>query len=199
VAGAEAAGRGAAVLRTLAEKLDVFQTLGQFPDLSAAELRSILLRAAERMAEAEGRPREREGKQGQAFWELFADGASRGNPGPAGAGYVLVNPAGEVVRERAVPLGRATNNAAEYFALLLGLEEALRQGAEHLRVNMDSQLVVRQLTGLYRVKNPQLGELHAKVKQLLSKLAWHDIVHIERGANRAADALANQGAAAVNV
>ncbi len=198
MAGSRAAGREAAVLRMLAEKLDVFQTLGQFPDLSAAELRRILLRAAEGMAEAEGRP-EREGKQGQAFWELFADGASRGNPGPAGAGYVLVNPAGEVVRERAVPLGRATNNAAEYFALLLGLEEALQQGAERLRVNMDSQLVVRQLTGLYRVKNPQLGELHAKVKQLLSKLAWHDIVHIERGANRAADALANQGAAAVNV
>jgi len=134
----------------------------------------------------------------QAAWQLFTDGASRGNPGPAGAGFILLGPGGEVVAERAVPLGRATNNVAEYSALLFGLEEALACGVERLRVSMDSELVVRQLSGRYQVKSPRLAELHAKVKQLLSKLAWHDIVHIERGLNQAADALANQAAAAVS-
>jgi ribonuclease HI len=183
----------AAVLRALAEKLDVFQTLREFPELSAADLRRILLRAAERLS---GR---QNAKPGGGTWQLFADGASRGNPGPAGAGYVLIDPQGEVVSQKAIPLGRATSNVAEYKALLLGLEEALSRGARRLAVSMDSQLVVRQLSGLYQVKSPQLGELHVKVRQLLSKFARHDIVHIERGANRAADALANQGAAAQEV
>jgi ribonuclease HI len=190
-----------AVLRTLAEKLDVFQTLSEFPALSAAELRAILLRAAERAArpQAPG-PRPKVGRPvPTTYWRLFSDGASRGNPGPAGAGYLLIDPAGEVVCQKAVPLGRATNNVAEYQALRLGLEEALERGVERLQVNLDAELVVRQLSGRYRVKSPQLGDIHHKVKQLLAKLEWHDIVHVERELNRAADALANQGAAAVSV
>jgi ribonuclease HI len=192
----------AAVLRVLADKLDVFQTLREFPDLSAAELRTLLLRAAEILSQPPP-PQAKtsvktSAKTPEGLWQLFTDGASRGNPGPAGAGFVLLDPQGEVAAEKAVPLGRATNNIAEYEALRLGLEEALGHGASRLQVRLDSQLVVRQISGRYQVKSPQLGELHRKVKQLLAKLAWHDIVHIERGANRAADALANQAAAAVS-
>ena len=188
----------AAVLRVLADKLDVFQTLREFPDLSAAELRTLLLRAAEILSQPPPSQAKTSVKTPEGLWQLFTDGASRGNPGPAGAGFVLLDPQGEVAAEKAVPLGRATNNIAEYEALRLGLEEALGHGASRLQVRLDSQLVVRQISGRYQVKSPQLGELHRKVKQLLAKLAWHDIVHIERGANRAADALANQAAAAVS-
>jgi ribonuclease HI len=188
----------AAVLRVLADKLDVFQTLREFPDLSAAELRALLLRAAEILSHLPPPQAKTSAKTPEGPWQLFTDGASRGNPGPAGAGFVLLDPQGEVAAEKAVPLGRATNNIAEYEALRLGLEEALGHGASRLQVRLDSQLVVRQISGRYQVKSPQLGELHRKVKQLLAKFTWHDIVHIERGANRAADALANQAAAAVS-
>lgn len=190
---------GADVLRVLADKLDVFQTLREFPELSAADLRAILLKAAASLTQPASGPAKTQLSALGEVWQLFADGASRGNPGPAGAGFVLLAPDGRPVCEKAVPLGRTTNNVAEYEALRLGLEEALARGAKALRVRLDSQLVVRQLSGQYQVKSPQLGELHAKVKQLLNKLAWHDIVHIEREANRAADSLANQAAAAVGV
>ena len=94
--------------------------------------------------------------RGEEFWLLRCDGASRGNPGPAGAGMVLFDPQGRLQARKGRYLGETTNNVAEYQALLLGLEEAQRLGVKKLRVLADSELMVKQLTGRYRVKSPHL-------------------------------------------
>ncbi|GAC1591424.1 MAG: hypothetical protein NVS3B28_19220 [Candidatus Velthaea sp.] len=123
---------------------------------------------------------------------IFADGGSRGNPGPAASGAVLTDETGEVLREIGTFLGVATNNVAEWTGLLTGLEAALELGATDITVRMDSELVVKQLSGAYRVKHPNLIPLHAKAKTLLRKFARTDIAHVPRKANAAADAVVNQ-------
>ncbi|GAC1426805.1 MAG: hypothetical protein NVSMB64_33010 [Candidatus Velthaea sp.] len=123
---------------------------------------------------------------------IFADGGSRGNPGPAASGAVLTDETGEVLREIGTFLGVATNNVAEWTGLLTGLEAALELGATDITVRMDSELVVKQLSGAYRVKHPNLIPLHAKAKTLLRKFARTDIAHVPRKANIAADAVVNQ-------
>jgi ribonuclease HI len=126
-------------------------------------------------------------------WLLMVDGASRGNPGEAGCGAVIFNPEGESVRELSRYLGKTTNNVAEYAGLLMGLEEALKLGVKQLRVESDSELLVRQLTGIYRVKEPRLVELHKKAQELLRRFDSHRIRHVYREQNRIADKLANRG------
>ena len=126
-------------------------------------------------------------------WLLMVDGASRGNPGEAGCGAVLFNPEGESVRELSRYLGKATNNVAEYAGLLMGLEEALKLLIKRLRVESDSELLVRQLNGIYRVKEPRLVELHQKARELLRRFESYRIMHVRREQNRIADRLANQG------
>ncbi|MBU2547468.1 MAG: ribonuclease HI family protein [Proteobacteria bacterium] len=128
------------------------------------------------------------------WWTLHTDGAARGNPGPAGAGAVLRDPAGATLAEVSRPLGKATNNEAEYQALILGLEEASRLGARRLRLRLDSELVVRQVTGVYRVKNDRLQPLFQRVRALLRNLEAYDILHIRRELNSEADALASRAA-----
>lgn len=123
---------------------------------------------------------------------LFADGGARGNPGPAGAGAVLYDQAGREMAALSKYLGRATNNAAEYQALIMGLGEARRLGAGQITVKMDSELVVRQLLGRYKVKAPGLKPLYAQAKDLLQGFARVSILHIPREANRRADELANR-------
>lgn len=122
---------------------------------------------------------------------LRTDGGARGNPGPAGAGFVLEDEKGRVVRSGGRFLGSATNNVAEYEALLWGLSTALDHGVREIRVCADSELVVKQLTGLYRVKNEGLKPLFAKAKVLLARFAAVEVVHVRREMNEAADALAN--------
>ncbi|HEY1267247.1 MAG TPA: ribonuclease HI family protein [Candidatus Binatia bacterium] len=126
-------------------------------------------------------------------WLLMVDGASRGNPGEAGCGAVIFNPEGEPVRELSRYLGKATNNVAEYAGLLMGLEEAIKLGVKQLRVESDSELLVRQLTGVYKVKEPRLIELHRKAQELLLRFESHRIRHVYREQNRIADKLANRG------
>lgn len=123
---------------------------------------------------------------------LFADGGARGNPGPAGAGAVLYDQAGREVAALSKYLGRTTNNAAEYQALIMGLGEARQLGAGQITVKMDSELVVRQLLGRYKVKAPGLKPLYAQAKDLLQGFARVSILHIPREANRRADELANR-------
>ena len=123
---------------------------------------------------------------------LFADGGSRGNPGPAASGAVIFDEAGEVLREVGTYLGTATNNVAEWTGLLTGLEAALELGIDDLAVRLDSELVVRQIDGQYRVKNAALIPLHAKAKALLRRFARVDVRHVPRKQNAAADALVNQ-------
>lgn len=122
---------------------------------------------------------------------LETDGAARGNPGPAGIGVVGRSPAGEVVFRLAEPIGRATNNVAEYRALIAGLERALALGAENVRVQSDSELIVRQMLGEYRVRDAGLRPLHEKARRLAARVASFTIVHVPRSANAEADRLAN--------
>ena len=123
---------------------------------------------------------------------IHTDGAARGNPGPAGAGAVLRDAAdGRIVAEIAEPLGRATNNVAEWTAVLLALEEAQRLGASQVELRMDSQLVARQIAGIYRVKHPDLLPLHARVMALLRRFASYSVGHVPRELNKDADRLSN--------
>ncbi len=123
---------------------------------------------------------------------LFADGAARGNPGPAGAGAVLLDEQGRVVAEVTRFLGRATNNVAEYTALIIGLEEARRRGIAELEVRMDSMLVVQQMNGAWRVKHPGLRPLALRAGELLASIPSRSIRHVPREQNGLADALANR-------
>jgi ribonuclease HI len=123
---------------------------------------------------------------------LYADGGSRGNPGPAASGAVLYDEDGEVLEEIGTFLGVTTNNVAEWTALLEGLKAALARGVDEIAVRLDSELVVKQLSGAYRVKHSGLIPLHAEAKALLRKFARHDVRHVRRHENKAADAVVNQ-------
>jgi len=122
---------------------------------------------------------------------IFADGGSRGNPGPAASGAVLTDDSGSVVREVGTFLGVATNNIAEWTGLITGLEAALELGATEVVIRLDSELVIKQLTGVYRVKHPNMIPLHAKAKTLLKKFKHVDVAHVPRRQNAAADAVVN--------
>ncbi|HET9739137.1 MAG TPA: tryptophan 2,3-dioxygenase family protein [Solirubrobacteraceae bacterium] len=123
---------------------------------------------------------------------VHVDGGSRGNPGPAAAAAVTSTPDGEVVDETAVVLGRATNNVAEYRALLLGLERARALGATEVEVVNDSELVANQVNGRYRVKSPELAALHGDVMRALEGIDRWEVRPVPRAENAAADALVNQ-------
>jgi ribonuclease HI len=123
---------------------------------------------------------------------IHTDGAARGNPGPAGAGAILRDAdAGTVLAEIAEPLGHATNNVAEWSAVRLALEEALRLGATHVDLRMDSELVARQISGVYRVKHPDLKPFHAAVMDMLRRLEGYTVGHVPRTLNKDADRLSN--------
>ncbi|MFZ5627078.1 MAG: ribonuclease HI family protein [Bacillota bacterium] len=123
---------------------------------------------------------------------LFTDGGSRGNPGPAGCGWVLLNQEGEVLTEGCHFLGLATNNVAEYTALIKGLAAAQALGVTELVVKADSELMIRQLNGIYKVKNEGLKPLFARVQELARSFPQVTYQHIPRELNQRADALANQ-------
>lgn len=120
------------------------------------------------------------------------DGGARGNPGPAAIGAVVQAPGGEVLEERGERIGAATNNVAEYRALLLGIERAAELGASELELVGDSELVVRQVKGEYKVKDAALRELHAEVKRALRRFDGWSIRHVRREQNAAADRLVNE-------
>src|SRR5277367_3694439 len=119
------------------------------------------------------------------------DGASRGNPGPASYAVVLRDPEGKIALELAKNIGRETNNVAEYFALLAALDYATSHNIAALRVRSDSELLVRQMQGRYKVKSPDLKPLHERAAKLSRQLQYFAIEHIRRELNRDADALAN--------
>ncbi len=119
------------------------------------------------------------------------DGASRGNPGPAAYAVVIRDPNGNVILELGKRLGRDTNNVAEYYALLAALDYALSSGIKAIRIRSDSELLVRQVQGRYKVKSPDLKPLHERALKLSRQLAYFTIEHVRREMNREADALAN--------
>lgn len=126
--------------------------------------------------------------------QIYIDGASRGNPGPAGGGVVLKGPDGKTAHEIIIPFGRTTNNVAEYGALISSLEESRRRGARKIRIYSDSLLLVNQMTGLYRVRNERILPLWNAAQALIKHFDAWEIRHIPRKANKEADRLANMAA-----
>jgi probable phosphoglycerate mutase len=125
-------------------------------------------------------------------WIVYSDGASRGNPGRAAYGAAVFDPAGSERHRTGEAIGIATNNVAEYRGLIAGLEAALALGARRVEVRMDSELIVRQAIGRYRVKNPGLVPYHRRVLALRSKFDEVVFRHVPRALNKLADSLANQ-------
>ena len=126
---------------------------------------------------------------------IYTDGGSRNNPGPAGAGAIITNEKGDVLKEASKYLGEQTNNWAEYEAVILGLEEAKALGLQKHKIefNVDSQLVQQQLLGNYRVKEPGLIKQFARVRNILDSDFPHvTFIHVRREYNKEADRLANE-------
>lgn len=122
----------------------------------------------------------------------FTDGGARGNPGPSGYGVVIQDSSGHKIAGLSKYLGKQTNNYAEYSGLLAALEFAVEHGHRALKVISDSELMVKQIKGQYKVSNLQLKELHGRAKELIGKLDWFQIQHVLRGHNAEADRLANE-------
>ena len=129
---------------------------------------------------------------GSLTLHIHIDGASRGNPGEAGFGISVQDDRGETQAELYGYLGRASNNVAEYQALLHALRWASARGAQAVRVYSDSELVVRQVNGQYRVKHPDMVPLHREATRLLREFESATVSHVRREQNREADRLANQ-------
>jgi len=125
-------------------------------------------------------------------WTLRCDGGSRGNPGPAAYGFVLTDPQGREVEARGEFIGPATNNVAEYRGLIAGLEAAAAHGATPLAVVMDSELVIRQMTGQYRVKHAGLKPLHLEARRAAAALPAVTFGSVRRDDNGRADGLVNE-------
>jgi len=127
-------------------------------------------------------------------WKAYVDGAARGNPGPAGIGILIEDGEGNVVKEVGEPLGRTTNNVAEYTAMIRALEEARGLGCDNLAVFTDSELMAHQINGKYAVKALHLKPLYQRARLLISQFASVTVTHVRREYNKRADALSNIGA-----
>jgi len=123
---------------------------------------------------------------------IYVDGASRGNPGPAAVGAVIKDEKGATILKVSSSIGRATNNQAEYSALIVALQEARKLGADQVYINTDSQLMAEQINGNYKVRNAHIRPLFEKAMQLLTAFQYYSIDHIPRYLNSEADALANE-------
>ncbi len=122
---------------------------------------------------------------------LYTDGGSRGNPGPSAAGVVLCNSKEEIVKKGGKYLGKGTNNEAEYQALVLGLKTAIQEGVKNLECILDSELIVKQLKGIYKMKSPNLMGFFAEIKRLEPKFDSIEYKHVKREKNKEADAMVN--------
>jgi len=194
---------GERLLLALAENLDLKKSIKKL-DITMDEARELLLGL---VRAKRPRPRKTPSKaavpggisvgtcpssKGGNAYELYVDGGSRGNPGPSGAGAVIKGPDGTVVKRLKKRLGMGTNNRAEYMALIMGVEAARKLGAERLHIYADSELMVRQISGRYKVKSPILQPLYKRARGLLSFFDVYKITHIPRALNSEADGLANE-------
>ena len=191
------------ILRHIAREEPLSGTVRAFPGLTREEVGQLLEVAAERLApllpqpvlapapkpavEPSGPSEEKTPRV-----RLFSDGAARGNPGPAGAGAVLLDPEGRVVARLGKFLGIQTNNYAEYMGLLLGLRHARGLGVKELEVLADSELLIRQLQGRYQVKSPTLRPLYEEAAGLLKAFPRVKLTHVPREKNKAADEMSNR-------
>ena len=159
------------------------------------QARRLLRGAAKQLggAEPDPRPTARVTSPGEARRvRVFTDGAARGNPGPAGAGAVVLDGEGRVLARLGRFLGKQTNNVAEYQGLLLGLRRAHQMGAREVEVRADSQLLVRQLQGKYAVKNEVLKRLHEEALAMLRSFDRYELLHVPREQNALADEMSNR-------
>jgi ribonuclease HI len=124
--------------------------------------------------------------------EIYIDGGARGNPGPAGIGVVILDSSGKKVKDISKYIGEATNNIAEYNALLYGLEEVLILRADEIKINLDSELVAKQISGEYRVKDAGIRPLFERAINMLKGFKNFEINHIDRSKNKEADKLVNK-------
>ena len=183
----------AQLLLAIAEHESLENTRAALPGLTR-DAAQKLLRGAARQLQQEPPPMStppKEVPQGRVV-RVFSDGAARGNPGPAGAGAVLTDTAGNVVARLGRFLGKQTNNVAEYQGLILGLSHARQLGFRNVEVRADSQLLVRQLKGEYAVKHAGLKPLHAEAMRLLRSFDHADLQHIPREQNALADEMSNR-------
>ncbi len=124
--------------------------------------------------------------------KMFADGGSRGNPGPSASGYVLMDMDNNVLTEKGIYLGITTNNQAEYQAVKFGLEDALKNGAREVAVYLDSLLVVNQMKGVFKIKNRDLWPIHVAIQDIIKQLKKVNFTHVPRELNKLADAEVNK-------
>ena len=194
------------ILRRLAVKLPDHILQEYFRDLSPKQVRKILTETIKILVSQEEKtvPISAQAslwKDGEKVWagklagktlQLFSDGASRGNPGHAGAGIAIQDEKGNELVGASQYLGQCTNNEAEYRALLFGLEKCAEFGSGSLKIHLDSELIVKQIRGEYKVKHPNLKLLYQKTIQKLSIFASFSITHVRREKNSRADELANR-------
>ena len=192
-----------AVLEALAASLDAGEVLSRFPGLARDQLRAIVSDAAGRLPRGASRPAPvpavnavSRADAGPAAWPeevtVHIDGGSRGNPGEAGVGVYFQDRSGAPLQSIARYIGRATNNTAEYQALLVALARAREVGVKHLRVFSDSELLVNQVNGRYRTTVPHLQQFLQEAIRLMREIGRVDVAHVRREQNKEADALANE-------
>ena len=184
------------LLRAVYEAVDWARLYGAHPDLARPEVDDLFQELRLLLGGAPEVPTEFTEQLIGEEASLYTDGASRGNPGPAGIGIVLKTPTGETALAWGAPIGKATNNVAEYQAVIEGLKKALELEVARIRIFSDSELLVRQVQGTYKVKNSGLRPLHAQVVALLGGFRTWAVHHIPREENAEADALATKGAKA---
>jgi ribonuclease HI len=192
------------ILRHIAREEPLTATVRAFRGLTRERLGQILEEAAQRLQGSEGKAEEDAPASTPPAAEefpsrgatprlrLYSDGAARGNPGPSGAGAVLVEPGGQVVAKVGKFLGNQTNNYAEYMGLLIGLKHAKALGAKEIEIFADSELLIRQLGGRYQVKSPSLRPLYEEAVKLLNDFSRVKLVHVPREMNAAADEMSNR-------
>ena len=189
------------ILRHIAREEPLTATVRAFRGLTRERLGQLLEEAASRLqggagpAEEEApspAPEESPPRGATPRLRLYSDGAARGNPGPSGAGAVLIEPGGQVVAKLGKFLGTHTNNYAEYMGLLIGLKHAKSLGAKEIEVFADSELLIRQLGGRYQVKSPSLRPLYEEAVKLLNDFSRVKLVHVPRAMNAAADEMSNR-------
>jgi ribonuclease HI len=194
------------ILRVLVKKLPDEVLQDYFRDLPPEQVRKVLQEAAGALAPRKetqakqstqaslwkDKDRDWQGKlQGRALY-LYTDGASRGNPGEAGAGIAILDDQGNELVATGKYLGQCTNNEAEYRALLFGLAKCGEFGKGKIKIHLDSELIVKQILGAYRVKHPNLTPLFRKAMNILSGFASFSVTHVRRENNSRADELANR-------
>lgn len=191
-------GSDAEVLRFIARHEALQATLDAFPDRTRESLAALLESAASRASNAptappaKAPPASTPSLSTAKLVRVYSDGAARGNPGPAGAGAVITDAQGRILERLGKFLGRQTNNFAEYQGVLLGLTRAHEMGAREVEVYADSELMIRQLGGQYKVKSESLRPLYDEAVRRLREFDRVRLVHVPREMNRDADEMSNR-------